>query len=66
VFDSFGENSLSISIEYFISLKPNKEFLQEKEEINFQIMEIIERHGGEFFYPVQEIRRADENKNMPQ
>jgi len=56
VFDSFGETSITLSIQYFIQVKPNKEFLKEKQEINFQIMEIIERHGAEFYYPQQEIR----------
>jgi MscS family membrane protein len=59
VFDSFGESSLTISVQYFIPLKLNTEFLEEKEEINFRIMEIIERHGGEFSYPIQEIRMVN-------
>lgn len=59
VFDSFGENSLSISMQYYIPLKPNHEFIKEKEAINFRIMQVIEEHGAEFSYPIQEIRMVN-------
>jgi len=56
IFESFGETSLILSIQYFIAVKPNKEFLQQKEEMNLRFMEVMERHGAEFYFPLQEIK----------
>ena len=56
IFDSYGESSLNIRIEYFTPYLPWLEFLQKKEEVNFKIMEVVSLNGGAFAYPVRDVR----------
>jgi MscS family membrane protein len=56
IFESFGETSLNLAIQYFIAVKPNREFLQQKEEMNLRFMEVVERHGAEFYFPFPEVK----------
>mgnify|MGYP001791502650 FL=1 len=54
-FMEFGASSLDIMILYFIDTMDWDVFLQVKEEINFSIMEIVQRHKSDFAFPSQTI-----------
>jgi MscS family membrane protein len=52
-FEGFGENSLDISVSYNIDTQDATVFNQIKEEINFQIIDIIQSNGATFAVPFQ-------------
>jgi MscS family membrane protein len=52
-FDSFGDSSLNVQIVYFAPTQDYQEFLRIKEEINFKLIEIVQRNGSDFAYPTQ-------------
>ena len=54
-FTKIGAFSLEIRIEYFVTTIDWDTFLRVQEEVNFQILEIIERHGGTIAYPSQTV-----------
>jgi len=54
-FDEFGDSALSIFC-YFFTITTNwVRFLEVREDINFKIMEIIEKNGASFAFPSQSI-----------
>ncbi|MBA3649100.1 MAG: mechanosensitive ion channel family protein [Chitinophagales bacterium] len=61
IFDSFGESSLNIRIQYFIPINPWLDFLKMKENVNFKIMEVIVDNKASFAYPVRNIRFNSES-----
>ncbi|MEO6168939.1 MAG: mechanosensitive ion channel family protein [Chitinophagales bacterium] len=56
VFDDFGESSLNILLIYYVPFSPYEEHMMLKEQINYRIMEVVERNGSCFAFPVREIR----------
>lgn len=50
-FEQFSQSSLDILIIYIVKTPVLEEFLQVKEEINFNILEIVRRNGSDFAYP---------------
>ena len=54
-FMDFGASSLDVMVVYYIDSMDYKIFLEVKQEINFKIMEIIEKHGSDFAFPSQTI-----------
>ncbi len=54
-FTEFGDSSLNILVQYLAYTKGYQEFLELNENINFQIMEIVQRHKAEFAFPSQSI-----------
>ncbi len=50
-FDTFGENSLDILIQYYVATSDYREFNAIKEEVNYQLMAIVEKHSGRFAFP---------------
>jgi MscS family membrane protein len=54
-FESFGDSSLNIDVFYFISLTALNDYLAIKEEINFEIMDIVARNKSDFAYPTQRL-----------
>jgi MscS family membrane protein len=54
-FDEFGTYAQNILILYYVHMIEFNEHLQVKEEINYKIAEIIEKHGAHFAYPTQKI-----------
>lgn len=54
-FMEFGSSSLDIMVLYFIDTMDWSIFLKVKEEINFEIMVIVERHGADFAFPTQTL-----------
>ncbi len=57
-FMEFGSSSLDIMVLYFIDTMDWSVFLKIKEEINFEIMRIVEKHGADFAFPTQTIHLA--------
>lgn len=55
VFDGFGASSLDILVFYFIDTQDYNVFLQVKENVNFKIMEIVEKHKSSFAFPTRTI-----------
>ena len=51
VFDSFGENSLNIFVQYYLNEESWPLFMQHKEEINFKIIEVVRKHKAYFGVP---------------
>lgn len=52
-FDTFADSSLNIQILYLIEDPDFAKFQKIKEEVNFKIIEIVQRHGSDFAYPTQ-------------
>lgn len=54
-FLNFGSSSLDIMVLYYIDTMDYAIYLEFKEEINYRIMDIVEKHKGEFAFPTQTI-----------
>lgn len=54
-FDSFGESSLNIQILYFIEIVDYNEYMRIREDINYQIMQIVINNGADFAFPSQTV-----------
>lgn len=54
-FYEFGESSLSIMVQYFVNSMDWNVYMLVREEINFQIMDIVHRHGCQFAFPTRSI-----------
>lgn len=52
-FDSFGESSLDVLIQYYVATSDFREFSKMKEVVNYQLIEIVERHNGQFAFPAR-------------
>jgi len=59
-FDAFEDSSLSIFLYYFSSSKVWDEYLQVRQEVNLQIMELLESLELEFAFPTQTLHIAQE------
>ncbi len=54
-FDTFGESSLDIFFYFFTNTTVWEEYLAVKEDINFRIMQILEKEGVSVAFPSQSI-----------
>ena len=54
-FNSFGDSSLNIFIYTFASTANWDKYLDVREDVHFQIMEIVENNGSSFAFPSQSI-----------
>ncbi|MDQ6970084.1 MAG: mechanosensitive ion channel family protein [Mariprofundus sp.] len=54
-FDEFEDSSLSIFLYYFSSSKVWEEYLQVRQEVNLQIMQLLEGMGLEFAFPTRTL-----------
>ncbi len=54
-FDEFEASSLSIFLYYFTVSKVWEEYLQVRQEVNMQIMELLDRLGLEFAFPSRTV-----------
>lgn len=63
IFEEFGEYSLRLMVLYFIEMMEYYPYLKIKEEINYKISEIVQKHGSEFAFPTRTIINKDENGN---
>lgn len=59
-FYEFGESSLDFQLIYYINEPDYKRYLEIKEHINFQIMEVLEREGAAFAFPSRTLYLGDE------
>lgn len=54
-FQSFGEATFNIEIEYFFVAGALTDFVKVRGEINFDLMQIVERNDVRFAFPVREV-----------
>ncbi len=55
-FDSFNESAINLMIEYFLPQTEYILFMKRKEEINFMILETIQKHGAMIAHPTRIIK----------
>jgi len=58
-FDSFADSALNIQVLYLVENIEFNNYLKVKEEVNFKIIEIVQKHGSDFAYPTQRTVVAD-------
>lgn len=56
VVDDFGESSINVLVIYYIPFIVYKEHMQKKENVNYEIMNVVKRNGSSFAFPVREIK----------
>jgi len=49
---------------YFIEMMDYYEYLRIKEQTNFEIIKIIEKHGSSFAYPTRTIIHQNDGNNF--
>ena len=54
-FDSFGDSSVKLQVQYFIAIPEYADYMKVKEEINYQVMEIVTKNGAGFAFPSQTV-----------
>jgi MscS family membrane protein len=54
-FNEFNSSSLDILVLYFVMSNDYDEMIEVKEEINFQIMNIVQKNGCSFAFPTQSL-----------
>ena len=54
-FFNLGPHSKDIMVLYFIDTLDWDQYIDVKEEINYQIVDIVEKHGAEFAFPTQTV-----------
>lgn len=54
-FERFNESSLDIFLYFFTTTTVWKEYLEVREDVNFKIMEILEREGVEIAFPSRSV-----------
>lgn len=64
-FTNLGSSSLDIFLYYFSKSTVWKEYLEVRERINLEIMEIVADMGLEFAYPTQTLHIADDKTKAP-
>lgn len=66
IFEEFGDYSLNLMVLYFIEMMEYYPYLKIKEELNYQITQIIYQHGSSFAYPTRTIihQSADGNNSI--
>ena len=52
-FDSFADSALNIQVLYLVENIEFNNYLKVKEEVNFEIIDIVQKHGSSFAYPTQ-------------
>jgi len=54
-FKSFGDSGLIVEINYFVTILNNDTFLNIRQEVNLEIMDIVMRNQSDFAYPTQRL-----------
>lgn len=54
-FKSFGDSGLNVEVNYFVTELNYTQFLQIRQEINLEIMDIVMRNKSDFAYPTQRL-----------
>lgn len=60
-FQEFGGSSLDIMVMYFVDSPNWDDFINTKEDINYQIMEIVQKHNCDFAFPSTTVYLQREN-----
>ncbi len=60
VFNSFGDSSLNIYIQYYLQNENWPEFMRSQEAVNFKIMQIVQAHDTDFAFPTQTLHLNQE------
>ena len=60
-FTDFGASSLDIMVNYYVDTMDWSTYLDIKQEINYKIMEIVEKYGSDFAFPTQTILLENQN-----
>lgn len=63
-FDRFNESSLDILVYFFTNTIVWSEYMKVKENINFQIMEILEEEGVSVAFPTRTLHIESEHTNL--
>jgi MscS family membrane protein len=66
IFEEFGEYSINLMVLYFIEMMEYFDYLKIKEDLNYQITQIIYKHGSNFAFPTRTIihQSADGNNSI--
>ena len=64
-FLNLGPHSKDVMVLYFVDTMDWNEFIDIKEEINYRIVEIVEKHGAEFAFPTQTLH-LQQSSDKPQ
>ncbi|MDA9555351.1 mechanosensitive ion channel family protein [Pelobium sp.] len=64
-FDAFNESSLDILVLYYIEIVDYNVYMQIKQEINYKVMDIVLKNGGDFAYPSRTIYHEFGDKEIP-
>ncbi len=64
-FFAFGESSLDIQVIYLVETPSYNHYALIREEINFRIMEIVQKHGSDFAFPTRTVQVDPENPVPP-
>lgn len=54
-FYEFGESSINILVQYFVNTMDWPTYLKVREEVNFNIFEIVRRNGSDFAFPTTSV-----------
>lgn len=54
-FTEIATNGFVLTVEYFIPKSEWLDYLKKKEEMNFSILAVVEKHGGKFALPAQQV-----------
>lgn len=58
-FDNFGDSSLNIQVVYLVVNTAHTDFIKVKEEINYQLIQVVQQFGSDFAYPTQRLIREN-------
>ncbi|WP_409306026.1 mechanosensitive ion channel family protein [Peribacillus sp. SCS-155] len=61
-FDQYGDSSLNVYLYFFTNLTDFASYLRTKEEVNFNIMEILERENVRIAFPTRTLIVQQENQ----
>lgn len=64
VFEEFGDFSLKLMVLYFVEMTDYYEYLKIKEQTNFEIIKIVEKHGSSMAYPTRTIIHQKEGSDF--
>jgi len=64
-FLKLGPHSKDIMVLYFVDTMDWNEYIDVKEEINYKIVEIVNRHGAEFAFPTQTLHLERASHKAP-
>lgn len=62
-FDTFGESSLDILIQYYVATADWREFNRIKEEVNYLLVSIVHQNNGQFAFPARMVYLPDRSEH---